>query len=189
MEVDDSASGVGAIESPMASGETADDVIAVGSRTRMPRVCLERFSLAAATRTEIDVSECDSNGELELCLTSPDSLYVVVKVWAAATIARPLDIVVVVNDDMEYGYGPKCAIILTSDDDGHLRGTASVRTSAPRIKWSCERPKPLKDVDGSLSPIISTSVGQENLKSWVTAARNLPKEHSLRIAIRRAIMR
>ena len=154
----------------------------------MPCVRLDRIILAAAGRTEALIQKCKRGGGLTLCVTKGTELSYTISASAENAIAQALDVVVIINGERELAY-PKCALILTPDTDGYLSGDMEVQTSTPHPYWTCEPPKSLSDIDGSLAPIISASVQQNNCGAWVRAARTLPKGHALRAAVREALKR
>lgn len=176
-----------------ASGDnaTTEDITTFGkttavSRTSVLRVHLDRFVLAAADQTTSPIEEHSRVEGLELRIASITASRVVVTTTAETTIAQPLD-VVVFHSETEAGPVATLVLILAPDTERTLSGSAVISTRVRQVSGFLEMPKPLKDLDESLAPVISTSVravsARKGEQAWIKAARSLPQGHWLRNAI------
>ena len=165
----------------------ADAKTTAVSRPPVLRIQLDRFVLAAADQTASQVEERSRVEGLELRVAGITASRVVVTVTAETTIARPLD-VVVFNSETEAGPVATLVLVLAPDTERTLSGSAVISTRVRQVSGFLEMPKPLKDLDESLAPVVSASVRavstQKGRRAWIDAARGLPRGHRLRDAIK-----
>ena len=165
----------------------ADAKTTAVSRPPVLRIQLDRFVLAAADQIASQVEERSRVEGLELRVAGITASRVVVTVTAETTIARPLD-VVVFNSETEAGPVATLVLVLAPDTERTLSGSAVISTRVRQVSGFLEMPKPLKDLDESLAPVVSASVRavstQKGRRAWIDAARGLPRGHRLRDAIK-----
>ena len=165
----------------------ADAKTTAVSRPPVLRIQLDRFVLAAADQIASQVEERSRVEGLELRVAGITASRVVVTVTAETTIARPLD-VVVFNSETEAGPVATLVLVLAPDTERTLSGSAVISTRVRQVSGFLEMPKPLKDLDESLAPVVSASVRavstQKGRRAWIDAARGLPRRHRLRDAIK-----
>lgn len=179
----------GAAESAAEPGDSD-----AGAAFAGPRVRLDRFVLAAAEHTTTSVEGRNRVGDLELHVVGLTASRVVVTVTADPRIARNLDVAMLRSAaDGEGGEGEELelAVVLTPDAGGLLSGGTVISGHNRWVDVTLGAPRPLRDLDEDLAPVISASVRsvstQEGRRAWIDAARTLPKGHRLRAAVREGL--
>lgn len=174
----------GAAESAAEPGESD-----AGAAFAGPRVRLDRFVLAAAEHTTTSVEGRNRVGDLELHVVGITASRVAVTVTADPGIARNLDVAVLRSE--ADGEVLELAVVLTPDAGGLLSGGTIISGHNRWVDVTLGAPRPLRDLDEDLAPVISAGVRavstQEGRRAWIDAARTLPKGHRLRAAVREGL--
>ena len=162
---------------------------AAGAAFVGPRVRLDRFVLAAAEHTTTSVEGRNRVGDLELHVVGITASRVAVTVTADPGIARNLDVAVLRSE--ADGEVLELAVVLTPDAGGMLSGGTIISGHNRWVDVTLGAPRPLRDLDEDLAPVISAGVRaistQEGRRAWIDAARTLPKGHRLRAAVREGL--
>ena len=162
---------------------------AAGAAFVGPRVRLDRFVLAAAEHTTTSVEGRNRVGDLELHVVGITASRVAVTVTADPGIARNLDVAVLRSE--ADGEVLELAVVLTPDAGGLLSGGTIISGHNRWVDVTLGAPRPLRDLDEDLAPVISAGVRavstQEGRRAWIDAARTLPKGHRLRAAVREGL--
>ena len=176
----------GAAESAAEPGDSD-----AGAAFAGPRVRLDRFVLAAAEHTTTSVEGRNRVGDLELHVVGLTASRVVVTVTADPRIARNLDVAMLRSAADGEGEELELAVVLTPDAGGLLSGGTVISGHNRWVDVTLGAPRPLRDLDEDLAPVISASVRsvstQEGRRAWIDAARTLPKGHRLRAAVREGL--
>ena len=174
----------GAAESAAEPGDSD-----AGAAFAGPRVRLDRFVLAAAEHTTTSVEGRNRVGDLELHVVGITASRVAVTVTADPGIARNLDVAVLRSE--ADGEVLELAVVLTPDAGGMLSGGTIISGHNRWVDVTLGVPRPLRDLDEDLAPVISAGVRavstQEGRRAWIDAARTLPKGHRLRAAVREGL--
>ena len=174
----------GAAESAAEPGDSD-----AGAAFAGPRVRLDRFVLAAAEHTTTSVEGRNRVGDLELHVVGITASRVAVTVTADPGIARNLDVAVLRSE--ADGEVLELAVVLTPDAGGLLSGGTIISGHNRWVDVTLGAPRPLRDLDEDLAPVISAGVRavstQEGRRAWIDAARTLPKGHRLRAAVREGL--